>query len=659
MHKEFEVTKAQAYPLGAYFQAEGMRIAAVCRQTDGNQISDEFGVILYDRRHKSGVKIPFPKEGKIGSVYAMLLKGYHDKECSYLFYCGKHTWQDPYCRQIKNPYRYGTVRKSLPRCIVPDGNYNWEKDRTMNIPYEDMILYALHVRGFTKHKSSGVKYKGTYAGLTEKIPYLQELGITSVLLMPSYEFDEIMVQETTSSIMSMEQALANYRQLPVPAGKETGTTRKNIDYKVNYWGYQSGLYYIPKSGYAYSADAVTEYKDMVKELHRNHIEVLMQFYFPPEAAPMEILNILKYWVIEYHIDGFHLLGADLPVAAIAKEPLLSDTKLLTTQSYTPVSTDYMAKTRRLGWMNEGFLYDMRRAVKGDDNMMNQLLFHVRNNRLETGMINYIAKWEGMRLADMVSYDRKHNENNGENNQDGTDYNCSWNCGVEGKSRRKNITQLRLQQMKNALSLVFLSQGTPLLYSGDEFGNTQEGNNNPYCQDNAVTWIKWNQMESGRELLEYTKMLIQLRKAHSVLHSSVPLKGMDYLSCGYPDISYHGREAWRPDLGPASRSVGIMYCGYYGEADGRKDDAFFYIGINLYWKAYYFGLPQLPKGKEWVLYASTDLSEMTAQNAEKMTAERIEELPEHSQEIYVAPRTIVIYTSRDCPVVSSKNRKKEV
>ena len=304
MHKEFEVTKTQAYPLGVCFQTEGMHIAAVCGQTEGNQISGEFGVILYDRRHKNGVRIPFPEEGKIGSVYAMLLKGYHDKECKYLFYCGKHTWQDPYCRQIENSYRYGSVRKTLPRCMVPGDDYDWKTDRTLNIPYEDMILYALHVRGFTKHKSSEVTYKGTYAGLTEKIPYLQELGITSVLLMPAYEFDEIMMQETMSTAMSMEQAAADYKQLPVSAGDKAGAAKRAKDYKVNYWGYQSGLYYVPKSGYAYSANAVTEYKDMVKELHRNHMEVLMQFYFPPEITPMQILDILKYWVVEYQKNLF-------------------------------------------------------------------------------------------------------------------------------------------------------------------------------------------------------------------------------------------------------------------------------------------------------------------------------------------------------------------
>lgn len=651
MHKEFEVTRTQAYPLGVCFRQEGMHIAAVCRQTERDSNSDEFGVILYDRKHKSGVKIPFPKENKVGSVYAMLLKGYHNKECRYLFYCGERTWQDPYCKRIDDPYRYGTVKKTMPRCMVQDGSYDWDTDCTLGIPYEDMVLYALHVRGFTKHHSSGVKCKGTYMGVVEKIPYLKELGITSILLMPAYEFDEIMIQPS-SAAMTMEQAAASYKQIPVQEnGGDKDHVKKDKNYKVNYWGYQKGLYYVPKSGYAYSTDAVTEYKDMVKELHRNHIEALMQFYFPPEMATMEILDILKYWVVEYHIDGFHLMGVNLPVSAIAKEPLLSDTKILTLQQYSPEPMDYMAHTRRLGWMSDGFLYDMRKAVKGDDNMVNQILFHVRNNRSETGTINYIANWEGMRLADMVSYDRKHNEQNGEDNQDGTDYNCSWNCGVEGKSRRKSIMELRLRQMKNALSLVFLSQGTPLLYSGDEFGNTQNGNNNPYCQDNAVAWIKWNQMESGRELLEYTKLLIKLRKEHPILRSKEPLKGMDYLPCGYPDISYHGREAWRPDTSPASRSVGIMYCGCYGEIDGNKDDVFFYIGINLHWKAHYFGLPQLPKDKGWALYTSTGPDNMSGADIEEETG--------GLQEIYVAPRTIAVYISKDRPLASAKDRKKEV
>ena len=638
MHKEFKVTTAKAYPLGVSFCEEGMHIAAVCDcAADGE--AGEFGVVLYDRKHKGGIRIPFPEEGRIGAVYAMMLEGYHDADCRYLFYCKDRVWQDPYCRRLDNPYRYGTERKSLPACMVPDKPYDWEGDAPLRYPYENMILYALHVRGFTKHRSSGVIYRGTYRGITEKTAYLKELGITSVLLMPCYEFDEIMDRGIFANPGALEQTADPYRQKPLETDTghmPQGGAKKNL--RLNYWGYQEGLYYVPKSGYAHDRDAVTEYKDMVKELHKNGIEVLMQFYFPPKTASSEMLNILRYWVLTYHIDGFHVMGVDLPVEAFTNDPFLCDTKILTTQQYSPAETDYMARTRSLGWLDDGFMFNMRRAVKGDDNMINQLIYHMRNNRPENGIINYIAKWDGMRLIDMVSYDRKHNEPNGEANQDGTDYNCSWNCGVEGKSRRKSITELRLRQMKNALSLVFLSQGTPLIYSGDEFGNTQNGNNNPYCQDNDVAWIKWNRSESADELLAYTKMLIRLRRSYAVLHSKMPLKGMDYLSCGYPDISFHGHEAWKPDTSPASRSIGVMYCCAYGEAGDEKEDTLIYIGINLYWTACYMGLPQLPKGRRWSLYSST--------GPEASCDEPAGETAESLQKICVAPRTVVIYMAKE-------------
>ncbi|MBP3476578.1 MAG: hypothetical protein J6K48_09700 [Lachnospiraceae bacterium] len=646
MQKAFKIEKTQVYPLGVCFQPEGMHISAVFDQTDRSGIYQETGVLLYDRKHKDGIRIPFPEENRTGSVYSMLLRDYQDRECSYLFYQGEHIFQDPYCRKIDNPYRYGEVRKNLPRCKVLDSAYVWENDRPLRIPYEDMILYSLHVRGFTRHRSSNVKYKGTYAGIVEKIPYLQELGITSLLLMPAYEFDELLLQENTAQPMSMEQAAVSYMQ---EISAQEDNVPKEKSYKINYWGYQKGLYYIPKSRYAYSKDAVTEYKDMVKTLHQNGIEVLMQFYFPTDVSPLEIVEIMKHWVLEYHIDGFHVMGVNLPIDLLMQEPLLAETKILTEQQYQPKWDANKLNYRHFGRMNDGFLYDMRRFLKGDDNMINAFLLHLRNNSSEAGIVNYIAKWDGFRLADLVSYDRKHNELNGEDNQDGNDYNCSWNCGMEGRSRKKSILELRTRQMKNAMTMLFLSQGTPLLYSGDEFGNTQEGNNNPYCQDNAVTWVKWNQMESGKELLNYTKMLIQLRKEHPILHNPAPLKGMDYLSCGYPDISYHGREAWRPDTGPASRSMGILYCGYYGQKGEEKDDTLFYIGINMHWETHVLGLPQPPKGKIWTMVSSTfpqhDVCPVTE---------------EYSQEIRVAPRTIEIYTLRDCPVQETvKNKRKSV
>nr|MDE7246999.1 hypothetical protein [Lachnospiraceae bacterium] len=494
-------------------------------------------------------------------------------------------------------------------------------------------LFALHVRGFTRHRSSGVKWKGTYAGVAEKISYMQELGINMALLMPAYEFDEVMPENTAQT---MEQAVLSYKQeLPKPGEEEKKEPR------INYWGYQPGLYYVPKSAYAHSKDAVGEFKDMVRAFHRAGIGVSMQFYFPPEMKPADILDILKYWVLEYHIDGFHLMSADISMDMIASEPLLAETMLLTGEWNARKAEG----KPNVGWLSDGFLYDMRRFIKGDDNMINQFLFHIKENRAENGAVNSVARWDGFRLADLVSYDRKHNEENGEDNADGMDYNCSWNCGVEGKSRKKSIQELRLRQMKNAITILLMSRGTPLLYSGDEFANTQEGNNNPYCQDNDIAWIKWNQTSVGRELLAYTKFMINMRKAQGILQSRTRLHGTDKLSSGFPEISFHGREAWRPDTSPASRCMGVMYCGFYADEGEKEEERFFYIAFNMHWEVNYLGLPKLPKGKLWVYRTSTgkEIPEMEEDAA--------------SQEICVPPRTIVLCTTKDVPVEAEKPAKR--
>lgn len=630
MQKTFhvkQVDRVRMYPLGVSFEEEGLRISAVCEG------EEEAGIVLYDRRHREGVRIPFPEKWRVGAVRAMMLSGYQDRNCSYLFYRGDEVYQDPCCKRVENLGGYGAKKPSLPRCQAASEVYDWENDENVHIPYEEMILYALHVRGFTKHRSSGVKRKGTYAGVAEKIPYMQELGINMALLMPAYEFDEIMPENTAQT---MEQAVLSYKQeLPKPDTEEKKP-------RLNYWGYQTGLYYVPKSAYAYSKDAAGEFKDMVRAFHKAGIGVSMQFYFPPEMRTAEILNVLRYWVLEYHIDGFHLMSADLNMNLIADEPLLAETMLLTGEWN---GRQQGGKRRNVGWLSDGFLYDMRRFMKGDDNMINQFLFHLRENKAENGIVNSIARWDGFRLVDLVSYERKHNEANGENNADGMDYNCSWNCGVEGKSRKKSILELRLRQMKNAVTILLMSQGTPLIYSGDEFANTQEGNNNPYCQDNEIAWIKWNQTSAGRELLTYTKFMIGMRKAHGILHSRTLLRGIDTLSCGFPDISFHGREAWRPDTSPASRCMGIMYCGFYAAAGKKEDECFFYIAVNMHWEVNYLGLPKLPKGKLWVYRTST--------------GKEIPEIEENtaSQEICVPPRTIVLCTTKDVPVETEKPAKK--
>lgn len=626
MQKTFQVARTQPYPLGACFQEDGLRIAAVCDQMEKDGTRSEAGVILYDEKHENGLKIPFPEQYRVGSVCSMLITDYHYTDCHYLLYQGEMVYQDPCCKDVEKIYRYGAVKRTMPRCRILCQAYGWNGDAPLGIPYDEAIIYALHVRGFTKHQSSRVKYKGTYRGIVEKLPYLRELGINMVLLMPAYEFDEVMPDNAPKT---MEEAVLSYRRkLPDMSGED-----EDRPPRLNYWGYQKGLYYVPKKAYAYGDDSVAEYKAMVKALHENGIGAAMQFYFPPEVSPVEILDIIKYWVLEYHIDGFHVMGAELPMELLADEPLLAGTMLLSDRQCLK---EREGRRSRLGRMNDSFLYDMRRFLKGDDNLIESYLSHVRENGFKTGIVNYIAKWDGFRLADMVSYDRKHNEENGEDNKDGTDYNCSWNCGLEGKCRKKTIVELRARQMKNAMTLLLTAQGTPLLYSGDEFGNTQGGNNNPYCQDNATAWIKWNCTQSGSELLEYTKLLIALRKAHPILHSRTPLRGIDSLSCGYPDISVHGQEAWKPDVSPVSRTIGIMFCGCYGEKAGKRDDSFLYIAVNMHWESHCLGLPKLPRGKKWAY--------LTATAGEALKPEG----NEASLEICVPPRTIIIYTAADAP-----------
>ncbi len=215
--------------------------------------------------------------------------------------------------------------------------------------------------------------------------------------------------------------------------------------------------------------------------------------------------------------------------------------------------------------------------------------------------------------DLVSYDRKHNEDNNENNQDGTDSNYSWNCGQEGPSRKKTIVSLRLQQIKNALLMLFLAQGTPLIFMGDEFGNSQKGNNNPYCQDNDTTWLNWKNINSNKEIYSFMKKLIAFRKEHGELHQKMPLRMMDYKSCGYPDLSYHGEFPWKPDTTAYSRQLGMMYCGRYGEEGTEKQDEFLYVAYNLHWEPHEFVLPRLPKDKKWkTVLSSVSLAQKETQ-----------------------------------------------
>ncbi|MDE5952111.1 MAG: hypothetical protein K2H12_11080, partial [Acetatifactor sp.] len=382
-----------------------------------------------------------------------------------------------------------------------------------------------------------------------------------------------------------------------------------------------------------TADPATELRELVRALHLRGMEIVLQFYFPDHVPTDEILNVLRYWSWAYHVDGFHLMGGALHIHAIAADPALSDRKLWYYDFPAEQIYGYekVPAYRNLAVYNEGFQQDARRFLKGDEGMLQAVTQRMRCNPRQKGVINYLADYAGFTMMDMVSYDRKHNEDNRENNRDGSDCNFSWNCGVEGPSRKKQIQALRMKQLRNAFTLLMLSQGTPYFFMGDEFGRTQKGNNNPYCQDNAVTWVNWGEMAKREELYDYVRELIRLRRQHSIFHLEQECRLMDYRSCGSPDMSYHGTEAWRPAWEPYNRHIGIMLNGAYGR---EEEENCWYIAINMHWESHDFAMPRLPKGQIWRRVLTTE-----AGNGEAQQSAALE-----GQVVRMAPRSIALYCS---------------
>ncbi len=528
---------------------------------------------------KELLRIPIPDDCRHGLLYSVVIDDLPKEADSYCYYAGESWAADCYAGGVIGMKPYGREKGPL-RYALPGKPYDWEEDGRPEHPYGRCVIYGIHVRGFTRHTSSGVRRKGTFAGVVEKLPYLKELGVTTLELMPAYEFDEY--EKPQAQYLQEEQA------------------------KINYWGFKAGYYYAPKSAYAHGKDARTEMKDMVRILHKSGIEVLMQFYFPESCAVGEIMDILRFWAEEYHIDGFHLIGRRIDSSVPAADPFLKDTKIILEQCAAdeiPAETGG-AGCRNLAVWQESFTKDMRRALKGDEGCLKPLLFHLGHNHKNAAIVNAIAGYNGFTLYDMVSYDRKHNEANGEDNRDGTDCNDSWNCGAEGKTRKRTVQMLRCRQMYNAMTLVLLSQGTPYIQSGSEFGQTQEGNNNPYCQDNRLTWLNWKLLHTNRLLFDHVRWLIRLRRAHKIFHREEPLQGLDYLGSGCPDISFHGKEAWKPETDYYNRHAAVMYCGKYAKDREGNADADFYLACNMHWEPHRFALPKLPRGMVWKLVLDT-------------------------------------------------------
>ena len=547
-------------------------------------------LLLFVKEDKNGKEarfrevrnIPFPEEGKTGHVWSMTLNGAFD-DLYYAFEADGKRFSDPYGRSFAGRERWGRLShaKRLLLSPVAEPEFDWQGDRPLHIPYEDCIVYRAHVRGLTKHASSGTEHRGTFRGVVDKISYFKELGITTLELLPPVEFQEVMMPE-------------NVEGNPYGTSEPTG--------RLNYWGYAKAGMFAPKASYADpGTNPVTEFKYMVRELHKAGLEVVPELYFSGKEVPEFVLETVRFWVREYHVDGIHLTGY-APTVLLAKDPYLADTKLwaLSWEAEKPAA----GEKKHLGEYNDGFLIDMRRALKGDEEQMSSLIYRNRRNPAETGVLNFMAGTNGFTMMDMVSYDQKHNEANGENNRDGSDYNYSWNCGAEGHVRKKKIQELRSRQLRNAMLLLFLSQGTPVLLAGDEFGNSQNGNNNAYCQDNEISWLNWNLNKWDQALLDFVKHVIAFRKAHPVFHMKQEPRVMDYLACGHPDISYHGVNAWQPEFENFRRQIGILYCGAYAKKPNGENDDFFFVIFNMHWEPHSFALPNLPKNLVWSLAFDT-------------------------------------------------------
>lgn len=583
--------------------------------------------------------VPFPPSAAGGRCYFMKL-AFDSSRYEYNFREGECVVTDPYAGKICGRETFGKEPSASPHSIrggFVKHRYDWGEDCAPGISREDAVMYHLHVRGFTMQKNSGVRRKGTFAGLTEKIPYLKELGVNQVKLMPIYDFPELVPKmpkrpKAHGSVRpeKTEAGLAADEHVKKQRENETQPDR----YKLNFWGYGEGFYFAPKSAYAYGTDPEKECKDMVKAFHASGIEVIPEFCFQESSDIGMIIQCLNYWAREYRVDGFSVIARESVIIELARLPLFQTRKLYC--SWYPDSVkEWNEKEGHalLSESNDGFMNDCRRLLKGDEGVLQPFSSRIRCNPGGCGCVNYMTNHDGFTLMDLVSYDGKHNEDNGEQNRDGTDYNYSWNCGVEGPSKRKDIRALRMRQRKNAYAMLLFSQGTPMLLAGDEFGNSQNGNNNPYCLDNEVSWVDWSGKRRDSELTEFVKKAVAYRMAHKTLRQEKQLQGTDYLSTGYPDLSLHGSRAWYGDFDHIRRHIGCMYAGEYAGEKG-----FLYIAYNLHWDAQEFALPLLPKGEAWYKVMDTSLKESF--------------LPEEAQEplagekfFTVPPRTVVILEGR--------------
>ena len=616
-------------------------------------------LLLFHRgENKPFAKIPFPEEFRIGGVYSMLVFGIDIEDVEYgyvmdgpydpargLLFDKNKILLDPYAHSVTGREKWG--KKPNPknpfqhrgRIILED--YDWESDKPLEIPQKDLVIYEMHVRSFTRHESSGVKHGGTFHGIVEKIPYLKELGVNCIELLPIFEFDEL---------------------------ENTREYEGNRLY--NYWGYSTVNFFAPKAGYAVNSALgmeADELKNLVKKLHQNGIEILLDVVFNHTAEGNEngpyisykgidnrtyylmtpdgyyynfsgcgntlncnnavvrncILDCLRYWVSSYHIDGFRfdlaaILSRDESGApmtspplleALAHDAVLGRTKLIAEawDAGGLYQVGSFPSWNRWAEWNGKYRDCVRHFIKGDGDAAPELYWRVGGSwdmyseRSAEASINFITCHDGFTLYDLVSYNEKHNIANGEDGRDGCDDNISWNCGAEGSTEDDEINQLRARQMKNALIILLTSRGVPMLLSGDEFANTQFGNNNAYCQDNEISWLDWGFLEKNRTHYDFVRKLIAFRKAHPVIRNTH--FDMDRNGTDYPELSFHSFAPWQYNNMEPSLTLAYMYAEDHKKYK-TKGDAFIYVALNAHWEGHSFGLPVIPEGFKWHIAANT-------------------------------------------------------
>lgn len=607
-------------------------------------------------------ELPFPGHYRIGDVFCMVVFGLDFEDLEYGFridgpfnpekgdrFDASKILMDPHARLIAGRDRWGEDpdwQGIYPyRARVSLDDFDWQGERPLEIPMQDLIIYEAHVRAMTQSPSSQAAHPGTYAGLVEKIPYLKDLGINAIELMPIFEFDEF----------------ENTRIHP-----DTG------ERLYNFWGYSTVGFFAPKAGYAATGKngmQVDEFKQLVKSFHKAGIEVILDVVFNHTAEGNEhgptlsfkgldnktyymltpegyyfnfsgtgntlncnnpivrslVLDCLRYWAAEYHIDGFRfdlatILGRDpwgAPLSnpplieSLAFDPILSSCKLIA-EAWDAGGLYQVGTFPAFGrWAEWNGLYrdSVRRYLKGDAGLVGQIAQRVlgspdlyrMSGRAPATSVNFITCHDGFTLADLVSYNSKHNEANGEGNRDGGDDNHSWNCGAEGWSDDPGIQQLRRRQMLNAFAILLTSRGTPMLLMGDEFGRSQHGNNNAYCIDSPLTWVDWNLLQANAELQGVVKALIAFRHQHPALRVN-RFDGPP--SSLLPCSSFHGSTPWQPDWSSESRQLAWMMSCDHQPPSGEPAVDIVYVATNMAHLASWFELPTAPEGYAWHICFNT-------------------------------------------------------